>query len=112
MNENMMISGADFPGAENREAVRVAKKISARIKDNLCTVLNISKKGVLLETSMPLYWFPISEVILFELEIEGEWMSVNGIVKWVSTDQEHSRVGVFIKHAPEAYVEYLRQLYS
>jgi hypothetical protein len=112
MSEDVFTNSADFPGVENREAVRVAKKISARIKDNICTVLNISKKGVLLETGMPLYWFPISEVILFELEIDGEWMSVYGTVKWVSTDQEHSRVGVFIKHAPEPYLNYLRQLYS
>lgn len=112
MSEDIFFNGVEFPGVENREAIRVEKKISARIKNNMCTVLNISKKGVLLETGMPLYWFPVSEIVLFELEIDGEWMSLNGIVKWVSTDQDHSRVGVFIKHAPEPYLNYLKQLYS
>ncbi|MDQ1351131.1 MAG: PilZ protein, partial [Acidobacteriota bacterium] len=77
-----------------------------------CAVLNISNKGILLETNMPVFWFPISENLQFELEIDGEWASINGTVKWVVSDTLHSRIGVFIRQAPEVYLAYLKKIYS
>ena len=112
MKEEINFNGIDYPGIEKRESARLAKKLSARIRNQTCAVLNVSKKGILLGTSMPVYLFPVSQTIHFELAIEDQWMSINGIIKWVSSDQEYSRVGVFIKRAPELYFDYIKQLYS
>ncbi len=112
MNEEINIDGINYPGIEKRESARFAKKLSARIKNQTCAVLNISKRGVLLETGMPVYLFSVSQTIHFELAIEGQWMPIDGIIKWVSSDQEYSRVGVFIKWAPELYLDYLKKIYS
>lgn len=111
-NNNTGSSAMDFASRDKREALRHDQELSARIKDNPCVVLNISKKGVLLETGMPLHWFPVSAPIQFELELDGEWMPLDGTVKWVATDQEHSRLGVFIKRAPAPYMDYLKDQYA
>jgi hypothetical protein len=102
----------NYSNMEKRESIRIERKISARVKEKICSVLNISNKGVLLETDMPVYLFPLTEIIHFELEIEGEWIPVHGIVKWVVSDQLNSRIGVFIRRAPELYLNYLKRLYS
>jgi hypothetical protein len=112
MNKEINFDEMDDLGMDKRESVRLAKKLSARIQNQTCDVLNISKKGVLLETVMPVYLFPVSNTIHFELEIEGQWISIDGIIKWVVCDQVNSRVGVFIKRAPELYLNYLKQIYS
>lgn len=114
MKVTQMDNGVNFnyPNMEKRESVRIERKLSARVKEKICSVLNISNKGVLLETDIPVYWFPLSEIIHFELEIDGKWVPVQGIVKWVVSDQLNSRVGVFIRKAPELYLDYLKRLYS
>jgi hypothetical protein len=112
MSEEINLNGVDYPGMEKRESERLIKKLSARIKNQTCEVLNISKKGVLLETGMPVYLFPVSNTLHFELEIAGEWAPIEGTIKWVASDQLHSRVGIFIKRAPEAYFNYLKQIYA
>ncbi len=112
MNERVNMIGAGLPNDNKRESLRIDKTLSARVRDNICTVLNISNKGVLLETPIPMSWSPLSDDINFDLEIGGEWISIDGIVKWVVSDQEHSRVGVFIKIAPSLYLDYLKDLYS
>ena len=112
MNKEINSEGIDCPAIEKRESARLAKKLSARIRNQTCAVLNVSKRGILLETSMPIYLFPVTQTIHLELAIEDHWMSINGIIKWVSSDQEYSRVGIFIKKAPELYLDYLKKLYS
>lgn len=112
MDEDLLINGMDYAGIEKRESIRLEKRLNARVKDAVCAVLNISNKGILLETNMPVFWFPISENLQFELEIDGEWAAINGTVKWVVSDTLHSRIGVFIRRAPDIYLTYLKRLYS
>ena len=112
MNKEIDFDEMNDLGMEKRESIRLAKKLSARIQNQTCDVLNISKKGVLLETGMPVYLFPVSDTIQFELEIGGQWISIDGTIKWVVCDQVNSRVGVFIRRAPELYLDYIKQLYS
>jgi hypothetical protein len=112
MNEGINFNGVNYPDIEKRESERLTKKLSARVENQTCDVLNISKKGVLLETGMPVYLFPVSKTIHFELEIEGQWTPIEGTIKWVVSDQLHSRIGIFIKRAPELYFNYLKELYS
>ncbi len=112
MDEDLIINGMDYTGIEKRGNIRLEKRLNARVKNALCAVLNISNKGILLETEMPVFWFPVSEDLQFELEIDGEWASISGTVKWVVSDTLHSRIGVFIRRAPEVYLSYLKKLYS
>lgn len=112
MSEDFNFNDLFFADVEKRGVIRLPKTLSARINDQTCAVLNISNKGVLLETDMPVYLFPISKIINFDLEINGQWMSIDGTIKWVATDQLYSRVGIFIKWAPDLYVDYLKKLYS
>lgn len=112
MDEELVINGMDYAGIEKRESIRLEKRLNARLKDVVCVVLNISNKGILLETNMPVFWFPISENLQFELEIEGEWASLTGTVKWIVSDSLHSRIGVFIRQAPDVYLSYLKKIYS
>ena len=46
MAEELNFNGVDYPDMEKRESERLVKKLSARIKNQTCEVLNISKKGV------------------------------------------------------------------
>lgn len=112
MDEDLIINGMDYTGIEKRGNIRLEKRLNARVKNALCAVLNISNKGILLETEMPVFWFPVSEDLQFELEIDGEWASISGTVKWVVSDTLHSRIGVFIRWAPDVYLSYLKKLYS
>jgi hypothetical protein len=112
MDNALIINGIDYTGIEKRECVRLEKRLNARVKDALCAVLNISNKGILLETDMPVFWFPLSEDLQFELEIDGEWASLSGTVKWIVSDALHSRIGIFIRRAPDVYLAYLKKLYS
>ena len=112
MNDEISFDGINYLDMDKRKSIRLTRVVSAKIKNQTCTVLNISKRGVLLETGTPVFLSPVSQTIRFELEIEGQWMSIDGIVKWVSNAQMYSRVGVFIKRAPELYLDYLKRLYS
>ncbi len=112
MGKEASFNAMDHVGSEKREAERVEKQLTARVKNSECAVLNISQKGVLLQSKMPLYFFSISETINFDLEIGGDWVTLTGIVKWVITHHDHSRIGLFIKQAPIQYVDYLKGIYG
>lgn len=111
-DDKLDFNGMNYTQLEKREEERLEHKMSAKVQNQVCIVLNISKKGVLLQTAVPVFWFPIDESIWFELEIEGQWIPINGIIKWVASDHEHSRVGVFIKRAPELYMNFLKEVYT
>jgi len=101
------------PDADRRQTKRFVEKLSARIEDERCFVLNISDKGVLLQTSMPVHFFPVSKAIDFELRLEdGQWITMNAKVMWVQSDQLNSKIGLFIQQAPEPYLDFLKRLYE
>lgn len=112
MNEELIINEMNYVGIEKRKNPRLEKKLTARLKNKICEVLNISNKGVLLETDIPSYQFPISRPIFFELEIGDEWVPITGIIKWIATDTDRSRIGIFIRRAPEIYLAYLKRIYA
>ena len=97
---------------ERRNSKRFDEKLSARIENEPCMVLNVSDKGVLLQTQMPVYFFPPSKTIDFELEVEGEWVLIRGKVMWVQSDTLHSKIGVFIQDAPAPYLAFMQRLYD
>jgi hypothetical protein len=97
---------------ERRNTKRFDEKLSARIENEKCAVLNISNRGVLLQTAIPVYFFPLSKTIEFELQVEGEWLGVLGKVMWIQSDVAHSKIGLFIQQAPELYFNFLRKLYE
>ncbi len=97
---------------ERRNSKRFDEKLSARIEKDRCLVLNVSNKGVLLQTSMPVYFFPLSGTIEFELQVEGEWLLIRGKVMWIQSDVLHSKIGLFIQQAPEPYFNFLKKLYE
>ena len=65
MSEEIDFDGNNFQDMDKRESIRLTQVVSARIKNQTCTVLNISKRGVLLETGTPVFLFPVSQTILF-----------------------------------------------
>ena len=99
-------------GFEKRENYRIAKKLSAKFNDRVCQVLNISNKGVLLETSFPVFLFRIDDSVEFQLEIDETWMRISGIVQWTASYQEYNRVGLSILNAPSLYLDYLKRVYE
>ncbi|UCH93278.1 MAG: PilZ domain-containing protein [Candidatus Aminicenantes bacterium] len=97
---------------ERRNTKRFDERLSARIENEKCVVLNVSNRGVLLQTTMPVYFFPLSKTIEFELQVEEEWIHIIGKVMWVQSDVLHSKIGLFIQHAPEPYFNFLKNLYE
>jgi hypothetical protein len=97
---------------ERRNTKRFDEKLSARIENEKCIVLNVSNRGVLLQTAMPVYFFTLSKTIEFELQVEGEWLGILGKVMWIQSEVEHSKIGLFIQQAPEIYFNFLRKLYE
>ena len=97
---------------ERRNFKRFDEKLSARIENERCTVLNVSNRGVLLQTAMPVYFFPLAKTIEFELQVDGEWLGILGKIMWIQSDVEHSKIGLFIQQAPEVYFNFLKKLYE
>lgn len=97
---------------ERRNTKRFDEKLSARIEHEKCVVLNVSNRGVLLQTTMPVYFFPLSKTIEFELQVDGKWLGILGKVMWIQSDMEHSKIGLFIQQAPELYFNFLKKLYE
>jgi hypothetical protein len=97
---------------ERRNTRRFDEKLSAKIENEKCVVLNVSNRGVLLQTAMPVYFPPLSKTIEFELQVEGKWLGILGKVMWIQSDVEHSKIGLFIQQAPELYFNFLRKLYE
>ncbi|HLP45404.1 MAG TPA: PilZ domain-containing protein [Candidatus Kapabacteria bacterium] len=111
MDDELIINGMNYLGIEKRKNLRLEKRLNARMKDVICAVLNISNKGVLLETDIPSYRFSVSRPIYFELEIEGEWVPLTGKIKWIVSDMDRTRIGISIRSVPEVYLAYLKKLY-
>lgn len=97
---------------ERRNSRRFDEKLSAMIENKKCTVLNVSNQGVLLQTSIPVYFFQLSKAIEFKLQVEGEWLRILGKVMWIQSDVLHSKIGLFIQQAPEPYFNFLKKLYE
>lgn len=97
---------------ERRNTKRFDEKLSARIENEKCTVLNVSNRGVLLQTAAPIVYSPLYTTLDIELQVEGEWIHIRGKVMWVQTDVLHSKIGLFIQQAPEPYFNFLRTLYE
>jgi hypothetical protein len=102
----------EVPKQERRNSKRFDERLSAKLEDENCSVLNVSNKGVLLQTRMPLYFFPLDKIIDFELRLQEQWIRIKGRVMWIQSDALHSKIGLFIQHAPEPYFEFLRELYE
>lgn len=98
--------------SERRNNKRFDEQLSAKIGHEKCLVLNVSNKGVLLQTPIPEYFFPLDKIIDFDLKLNKEWISVKGRVMWIQCDTLHSKIGLFIQFAPEPYMEFLRDLYE
>lgn len=108
-NVNDMVS--DFK-RERRNSKRFNEILSAKIEEKNCVVLNVSSKGVLLQTSIPVYFFPLLKTVEFQLKVEEEWLPILGKVMWIQSDVLNSKIGLFIQHAPEPYFHFLRKLYE
>ena len=108
------ITGEDVevPKRERRNNKRFDERLSAKLEDENCSVLNVSNKGVLLQTRIPLYFFPLDKIIDFELKLQEQWIRIKGKVMWIQSDALHSKIGLFIQHAPEPYFQFLRELYE
>ncbi len=98
--------------SERRNSKRFDEKLSAKIENEKCTVLNVSAKGVLLQTTLPVYFFPLERDIDFQLQVEGEWLGFHGTVMWIQSESEHSKLGLSIYEAPEAYLDFMKGLFG
>lgn len=97
---------------ERRNSKRFDERLSAKLEDEKCSVLNVSDKGVLLQTKIPLYFFPLDKIVDFELRLQEQWIRIKGRVMWIQSDALHSKIGLFIQNAPEPYFHFLRELYE
>lgn len=103
----------DVYQSERRNSKRYEERLHARFENENCSVLNVSAKGVLLQTPMPDYFFPLDEIVEIELQLEnGEWVQMRATVMWAQCDQLNSKVGLNIEYAPEPYFQFIRELYE
>jgi hypothetical protein len=103
----------DVYKSERRNNRRYEERLHARFENETCSVLNVSAKGVLLQTLMPDYFFPLDELVDFDLQLEdGEWVKMSATVMWVQCDQLNSKIGLNIQYAPEPYFLFIKELYE
>jgi len=102
----------DVPKPERRNSKRFEERVSARFENGKCSVLNVSDKGVLLQTEGPSLFFPLAKTVDFDLQVNGVWIHLRGKIMWVQSDVQHSKVGLSIQNAPEVYFNFLRELYE
>jgi hypothetical protein len=95
---------------ERRKSKRLDEQLSAKLKDEECIALNISEKGVLLQSSRPAHFFPLDKPIDFELKLQEQWIQIKGKVVWLQSDSFHCKIGVLIQNAPEPYSRFFREL--
>jgi hypothetical protein len=94
---------------ERRKNKRFDKQLPARLKDEECIALNVSEKGVLLQTNKPARFFPLDKIIDFELKLQEQWIQITGKVAWLQSDSHHTKIGLFIQNAQEPYSQFFRE---
>jgi PilZ domain len=103
----------DVYQSERRNSKRFDERLHAKIQKEPCSVLNVSHKGILLQTPLPDYYFPLEEAVDFDLQLEdGDWINMKAIVMWVQFDHLNSKIGLFIREAPEPYFNFIKELYE
>ena len=95
---------------ERRNGKRFDEKLSARFQDEECIALNVSEKGVLLQTGMPAHLFPLDQTIDIEVKLQEQWIQIKGKVVWIQSDSLHCKIGLFIQNAQEPYYQFFREL--
>ena len=95
---------------ERRKSKRLDQQFPAKLKDEKCIALNISEKGVLLQTRKPAHFFPIDKRIVFELKLQEQWIKMKGKVVWQHSDSFHRKIGVLIQKAPKPYSRFFQEL--
>jgi hypothetical protein len=81
----------------------------AKINDASCSIINVSKDGLLLTSD-----FETSHKnVEIELKIDGKWVPLQAAVVWFITNTVSKAVsmGVFIKKAPREYKDFVDNLY-
>lgn len=81
----------------------------AKINDDNCSIINVSKDGLLLTTD-----FEASRKdVDIELKIDGKWVALQAAVIWFITNTISHAVsmGVFITKAPREYMNFVDNLY-
>jgi hypothetical protein len=94
---------------DKRTTKRIKTHQLARIGGKLCVVKNISDTGLQVASSV----LPESRKIDISLELNGEEMTIKGIVQWFrrkSSLQDLHELGVRVKDAPPQYQHFVAQL--
>ena len=94
---------------DKRTTKRIKTHQLARIGGKLCVVKNISNTGLQVASSV----LPESRKIDISLELNGEEMTIKGIVQWFrrkSSLQELHELGVRVKDAPPQYQHFVARL--
>lgn len=83
----------------------------AKVCGNTGVVNNVSQGGLLVSTA----YLPSKKLVDIVFELEGEKISVKGVVKWFRRKnalQTLNRFGIAIKEAPSNYYNYIRKMGS
>ncbi len=95
---------------ENRRKYkRIKIKTMSKLNDANCSIVNISRDGMLLSGDME---SPQPSVDI-QLKINGQWIGLAGTQMWaIPHDASHyTRMGVFITNAPPEYKDFIDNLY-
>jgi hypothetical protein len=111
-SNNMTNDEDETSKQERRNNKRFDERVHAKLENEKCSVLNVSQKGVLLQTEMPVLFFPLAESIDFDLQVNEQWIRVRGKIMWIQSDVLHSKIGISIQQAPDIYFNFLRSLYE
>ncbi|MCP5104587.1 MAG: PilZ domain-containing protein [bacterium] len=81
----------------------------AKINEEGCSVINISRDGILLSGEQGVV--ESGRHIKIQLKIRGHWVELEALVVWIVEKGESVSMGIFITSAPREYTEFIENLY-
>jgi hypothetical protein len=94
---------------ERRKYKRFKIKTMTRLNNTSCSIINVSKEGMLLTGSLE----ASPDQMNIQLKINGQWVDLKAKRMWVMENPKarSKRMGVFITQAPAEYDDFVNNLY-
>lgn len=94
---------------KTRKFRRIKVSNLAKLNDTGCSVLNVSKDGMMLAADLD----APGSLVHIQLKINGKWLDLAASVVWAMKmpNTKLERMGVCITEAPPEYSEFIENLY-
>ena len=91
---------------ERRGSSRIRKRIMLRVNDRPGILLDLSRNGMRVSTSM----VPVSRNVRIRFTVDGSEFDLDGYILWVNKKyavQNLKEMGIIIQNKPDLYTNYL-----